>query len=71
VKLACDVVVPGLGYDYVAEGATANRVHAAMMAHGGQKHANLMDGVPPEEQQRKAAEMDAHIRQLIDANTGS
>jgi hypothetical protein len=68
MKLACDTVVPGLGCDFVAEGSTADDVHAAMMAHGGQLHSNLMDGMSPEEMQRKGQEMDAHIRQLIAAN---
>jgi hypothetical protein len=68
MKLACNAVVPGLGCDFLAEGETADAVHAAMMAHGGHEHANLMEGMPPEEQQRKAREMDAHIRQLIAAN---
>lgn len=68
MKLACDAVVPGLGCDYVAKGDTADAVHAAMMAHGGEVHSNLMDGLSPAEMQTKAEEMDGHIRSLIAAN---
>lgn len=69
MKLACDAVVPGLGCDFVAEGETADAVHAAMMSHGGQMHADLMEGIPPEMREQKSREMDAHIRQLIAAHT--
>ena len=65
MKLACEEVVPNLGCDYVATGDTADEVHAAMMAHGGSTHANLMDGKSPEEMEQAGKEMDAHIRQLL------
>lgn len=65
MQLACEEVVPDLGCDFVATGDTVAEVHAAMMAHGGEQHANLMDGKSPEEMQQAGAEMDAHIRQLL------
>jgi len=68
MQLACEAVVPGIGCDYVATGDSADAVHGAMMAHGGETHANLMDGKSPEEMMQMKDEMDSHIRQLIAAN---
>lgn len=65
MQLKCEEVVPGLGCEFVANGDTADEVHAAMMAHGGENHSNLMDGMSPEEMQKAGQEMDAHIRQLV------
>lgn len=65
MELACEEVVPNLGCDYVATSDTADEVHAAMIAHGGANHANLMEGKSPEEMQQAGQEMDAHIRQLL------
>jgi len=45
MKLECNAVVPDLGCDYVASGDTVDAVHDAMMAHGGQVHSDLMDGM--------------------------
>lgn len=66
VQLACDSVVPGLGCEYVATGHTADATHAAMTAHGGDAHANLMEGKTDAEMMEMKAKMDAHIRQLIE-----
>ena len=66
VQLACDSVVPGLGCEYVATGHTADATHAAMTAHGGDAHANLMEGKTDAEMMEMKAQMDAHIRQLIE-----
>jgi hypothetical protein len=66
MKLACEEVVPNLGCDFVVTGDTVGDVHAAMMAHGGEMHRNLMDGMSPEEMQKAGGEMDAHIRQLLE-----
>ena len=65
MELKCEDVVPGLDCDYVASGASADEVHTKMMAHGGQSHANLMDGKTPAEMQQAKLEMDSHIRQLL------
>ena len=65
MELACEAVVPNLGCDHVATGEDADAVHAAMMAHGAANHADLMDGMSPEEMERAGKEMDAHIRQLL------
>jgi predicted small metal-binding protein len=65
MELACNAVVPGLGCDFVARGERVDEVHAAMMAHGGEAHSDLMAGMSVEEMQQKKQEMDAHIRQLI------
>ncbi|MBK5266131.1 MAG: hypothetical protein JJE47_01725 [Acidimicrobiia bacterium] len=40
--------------------------HTAMMAHGGDAHANLMEGKTDAEMMQKKAEMDAHIKKLIE-----
>jgi predicted small metal-binding protein len=69
MNLKCDDVVSGLGCDFVATGATSDEVHAAMMAHGGAAHSNLMDGKSPAEMEQAKVELDAHIRQLL-ATTG-
>ena len=69
MKLACEEVVPNLGCDYVATGETADEVQAAMMAHGGENHSDLMDGMSPEEMQKAGQEMGAHIRQLLTERT--
>lgn len=66
MQLACDSVVPGLGCDYVAAGDTHEAAHAAMMAHGGDAHANLMEGKTDAEMMQMKAEMDAHIKALIE-----
>ncbi len=68
MNLACDAVVPGLGCDFVATGESADHVHGAMMAHGGEKHADLMAGKSPDEMMQAKEEMDSHIRQLIVAH---
>ena len=65
MQLRCEAVVPDLGCDFVATGDNADDVHAAMMAHGGQVHSDLMAGMSPEEMQKAGGEMDAHIRQLL------
>ena len=67
MQLRCDEVVPGLDCDFVAHGDTIDETHAAMMAHGGAEHANLMDGMSPEEMEKAGAEMAGHIRQLLEA----
>lgn len=68
MRLACNAVVPGLDCDFVAEGDTVDEVHAAMMAHGGAAHSDLMAGKSPEEMAQMSQQMDVHIRQLIVAN---
>ncbi len=68
MKLPCDAVVPGLDCDFVAEGESADAVHGAMMAHGGETHSDLMAGKSPEEMMKAKDEMDGHIRQLIAAH---
>lgn len=65
MQLACDSVVPGLGCEYVATGSTADATHSAMTAHGGDAHANLMEGRTDAEMAQMKSEMDAHIHQLI------
>lgn len=65
MQLACEEVVPGLGCDFVATGESADDVHATLMAHGGESHSSLMDGMSPEEMEKAGREMDAHIRQLL------
>ena len=67
MKLACDEVVPNLGCDFVATGDSADEVQAAMMAHGGERHSNLMDGKSPEEMQIAGQEMAGHISQLLES----
>lgn len=67
MELKCDDVVSGLGCDYVASGNSVDEVHAAMMAHGGATHAELMEGKSPQEMMQAKTEMDAHIRQLLTA----
>ena len=69
MELACNAVVPGLDCEFVAKGESVDEVHAAMMAHGSEVHSDLMQGLSPEEQQKKGQEMDAHIRELIGAGT--
>lgn len=66
MQLACDSVVPGLGCEYVATGNTTDATHSAMTAHGGDAHANLMEGKTDTEMEQMKVEMDAHIHQLID-----
>jgi hypothetical protein len=66
MQLACDSVVPGLGCEYVATGHSADATHAAMMAHGGDAHANLMEGKTDTEMMQMKEKMDADIRRLID-----
>ena len=68
MQLACEAVVPGLGCDYVASGETAESVYESMTNHGGEAHANLMDGKSPEEMMQMKAQMETHIRQLIADN---
>jgi len=68
MKLACDAVVPGLGCDFVAVGESADEVYGAMTAHGGEAHADLMDGKSPQEMVQAKSEMEGHIRQLISAH---
>lgn len=65
MELRCADVVPGLGCEFVASGVTVEETRAAMMAHGGTAHADLMDGKSPEEMQQAGAEMAAHIEQLL------
>jgi len=65
MELRCADVVPGLGCEFVASGVTVEETRAAMMAHGGAAHADLMDGKSPEEMQQAGAEMAAHIEQLL------
>ena len=65
MELACDAVVPGLGCDYVTSEHSAEAAHAAMMAHGGDAHANLMEGKSPVEMLQMKDEMDAHIKKLL------
>ena len=50
MKLKCDDVMPGLGCDFVAEGATKEEVVQKMMEHGNVVHADLMEGKSEEEQ---------------------
>ena len=59
MKLTCR------GCDAVVEGETADALHAAMMAHRDEAHANHFDGKSPEEIQRMKLIMDAHVRQMI------
>lgn len=66
MQLACDSVVPGLDCEYVATGHSADATHAAMMAHGGDAHANLMEGKTDTEMMQMKDKMDADIRRLID-----
>ena len=66
MQLACASVVPGLGCEYVATGHSADATHAAMTAHGGDAHADLMEGKTADEMIEMKTQMDAHIRQLID-----
>ena len=66
MQLACDSVVPGLNCEYVATEHSADATHAAMTAHGGDAHANLMEGKTEAEMMEMKAQMDTHIRQLID-----
>lgn len=66
MQLACDSVVPGLGCEFVATGSSADATHAAMTAHGGDAHANLMEGKTEGEMIQMKTEMDAHIRHLIE-----
>lgn len=68
MQLACEAVVPGLGCDFVANGESADSVYESMTNHGGEAHANLMDGKTPEEMTQMKAQMDVHIRQLIADN---
>ncbi len=68
MKLECNAVVPGLGCDYVASGDTVDAVHDAMMAHGGQVHSDLMDGMSEAEMAQAGKEMSEHIKALILAN---
>ncbi len=65
MELRCEDVVAGLGCEFVASGTTIEETQAAMMAHGGEVHANLMDGKSPEEMAKAGAEMAAHIHQLL------
>lgn len=65
MKLACEEVVPNLGCDFVATGATTDEAHTAILAHGGENHSNLMAGLSPVEMETKKHEMDQHIRQLL------
>ncbi len=65
MQLACEEVVPGLGCEYVAVGDDVATVEAAMMAHGGDAHSDLLDGSSPEEIARMKNEMESHIRDLL------
>ena len=65
MQLACNSVVPGLGCEYVATGSTADATHSAMTAHGGDAHADLMEGKTDPEVEHMKVEMDAHIKVLI------
>ncbi len=68
MKLACNAVVPDLGCDYVATGDTVDAVHDDMMAHGGQVHSDLMDGMSEAEMAQAGQEMSEHIKALVVAN---
>ena len=68
MKLECNAVVPDLGCDYVASGDTVDAVHDDMMAHGGQFHSDLMDGMSEAEMAQAGQEMSEHIRELVAAN---
>ncbi len=68
MKLECNAVVPDLGCDYVASGDTVDAVHDDMMAHGGQVHSDLMDGMSEAEMAQAGQEMSEHIKALVVAN---
>ena len=57
MKLKCDDVMPGLGCDFVAEGATKEDVVQKMMEHGDSMHADLMQGKSEEEKQQATVAM--------------
>jgi len=65
MQLNCEAVVPGLNCDHVATGDSVDAVHDAMMAHGGEVHSNLMEGMSESEMAQAAKEMSEHIRALV------
>ncbi len=68
MQLTCEAVVPGLGCDYIATGDTVDAVHDAMMAHGGEVHSDLMDGMSEAEMATAGQEMSDHIKALVAQN---
>lgn len=67
MELRCEEVVPGLGCDFVAVGDTVDDTRAAMLAHGGEFHSNLMDGKTPDEAAEARAQVEGHIEQLLES----
>ena len=67
MQLACNDVVPGLGWDFVAQGDSASEVHAAMLAHGDLVHSVLMEGMTVDDIGRAKEETDNRIFGLLSA----